>query len=316
MFTPYPYYHAVPADARRRTNVQCVNCGGIGHVYKTCNHPVISYGIICYKSEYDRHTNSVFPTYLMVQRKDSLCYVEFIRGKYDLQNKEYLVKLVTGMTEDERTKLVQHDFDHLWNAMWCRGGDAGGRNFNKEFQEAKNKFDVLTSGYYLVSATAAPEAPKSFVSMATLMEQTASEFNETEWGFPKGRRNINENDISCALREFHEETGIHYRNIRLCKNIKPLEEIFTGSNHIRYKHIYYVAKYVPDAYLPIAPGGGASGPPGYPTPQFFPMNKFQAKEVRDVRWFKYQAAQDKIRDTNIERKELFKRLNHLIIRNF
>ena len=53
----------------RKKLVFCANCGGLGHIYKTCNHPIISYGIICYKPFYDKITNSVYPKYLMVQRK-------------------------------------------------------------------------------------------------------------------------------------------------------------------------------------------------------------------------------------------------------
>ena len=63
-----------------KKHIFCANCGCIGHVYKSCNHPVISYGIICYTLFYDMEANIVYPKYLMVQRKDSLSYVEFIRG--------------------------------------------------------------------------------------------------------------------------------------------------------------------------------------------------------------------------------------------
>lgn len=288
---------------RRKSTVMCANCGGIGHVYKTCNHPIISYGIICYKAEYDPDTNSVCPKYLMVQRKDSLCYVEFIRGKYDLQNRGYLQKLLSSMTPVERDKLRHHDFDHLWNSMWCRSlhsPEENTKNFNKEFKEAKEKFETLQKGYYLLGGG----NEKTHVSLQELLACTQAEFEETEWGFPKGRRNINENDIACAIREFREETGILSRNIKICRHIKPLEEIFTGSNRVRYKHIYYVAKYVPDRELP-------------PEETLFnPQNKTQVKEVKDVQWFRYQQAQDRIRTSNVERKELFKRLNQLVIRGF
>ena len=50
----------------------CRNCGINGHLYKDCIHPVMSFGIICYKIE-----NSVIK-YLMVQRKDSLAFMEFL----------------------------------------------------------------------------------------------------------------------------------------------------------------------------------------------------------------------------------------------
>lgn len=306
MFPPQPIMftkHNDDSYARRKSLVQCANCGGMGHVYKTCNHPVISYGIICYKADYDQDTNSVCPKYLMVQRKDSLCYVEFIRGKYDPQKKDYLVKLFSNMTIEEREKIRNNTFEALWNSMWCRSThtpEENTKNFNKEFKEAKERFDLLKKGYFLVNPA---NQQRYFLDMTWLLDNTEVEFNETEWGFPKGRRNINETDISCALREFKEETGIQARNIKICRHVKPLEEIFTGTNRIRYKHIYYVAKYTPDQQLPS-------------DLLFNPQNKTQVKEVKDVQWFRYQEAQDKIRPNNVERKELFKRLNQIIIRSF
>ena len=59
-------------------------------------------------------------------------------------------------------------------------------------------------------------------------------------GISKGRRNLKESDYDCAIREFQEETGIKEGEYYILKNIKPVEEIFYGSNNIRYKHIYYI----------------------------------------------------------------------------
>lgn len=282
----------------RKRLVYCANCGGLGHIYKTCNHPVISYGIICYKMSYDHTTNSIYPTYLMVQRKDSLCYVEFIRGKYDLSNKEYIMKLFSHMTNDEREKIRNNDFETLWNSMWCKEQttpDQNTRNFNRECQEATEKFAMLSKGYKIVN----PQTQDTtFFDLNYILDNTTSLFNETEWGFPKGRRNINEDDINCAVREFREETGITLRNIRINKEIKPLEEVFTGSNKVRYKHVYYVARYHSSKYDDVSP-----------------LKLTHNKEVKDVQWFSYQDAQDRIRGCNIERKELFKRLNQLVIKS-
>jgi hypothetical protein len=59
------------------------NCG-LGHVYRTCNHQQWLW-FICYRIIEDFDTNTKYPVYLMVQKKDSLSYVEFMRNdRYDL----------------------------------------------------------------------------------------------------------------------------------------------------------------------------------------------------------------------------------------
>lgn len=238
----------------------------------------------------------------MVQRKDSLCYVEFIRGKYDIKNKDYIMMLFSNMTSEERDKIHNNDFDTLWNAMWCRNGSSeeeNSKNFNKEYKDAYDKFVALLNGYNIICSLG--NKPPIFFNLQYILDNTTPTYEETEWGFPKGRRNINEDDISCALREFREETALFLKNIRLSKDIKPLEEVFSGSNKVRYKHVYYVARYQPSTYSP---------------PMYDPDNTHQNKEVKDVQWFSYQEAQEKIRDCNIERKELFKRLNQLVIKSY
>ena len=283
----------------------CANCGGIGHGYKICNHPIISYGVICYRFCYDPETNSISPRYLMVQRKDSLCYVEFIRGKYDIQNKDYILKLFENMTEFERSKIALNNLETLWNDMWCRKEDDKAecsRSFSREFRDSLEKFNMLRRGFYIKLA----DSPDMIlINFDYIFTNTRSKYADTEWGFPKGRRNIAENDMTCALREFAEETGINAKTIRLCNDIKPLEETFSGSNKIRYKHVYYVGKYV-----------SYSLDSGVPLPTHFnPTNRVQSKEIKDVRWFSYQEAYDLIREHNVERRELLKRLNAMIMKS-
>lgn len=294
--------------------VFCANCGGCGHVYKTCNHPVISYGIICYNLFFDDKTNSIYPKYLMVQRKDSLAYVEFIRGKYELGNKQYILKLFSQMIKEEREKIQENnkDFNNIWNAMWCRESTSSEststnttRNFTREYEDSKSKFDRLVKGYYLVDPESKTKT-KMYFNLEYILENTQPEHSETEWGFPKGRRNINEDDINCAIREFREETSIHPKNIRINKHIKPLEEVFIGSNRIRYKHVYYIARYYPPAPV-IYESQGI-----FLNPLVNNTRTTSSREIKDIQWFTYNEAQDKIRDGNVERKELFKRLNQIV----
>ena len=65
-------------------------------------------------------------------------------------------------------------------------------------------------------------------------------WEEPEWGFPKGRRNNQENDFDCAVREFSEETGYSVDKLVFLQNVAPYEEIFTGSNYKSYKHKYFL----------------------------------------------------------------------------
>ncbi len=280
---------------RNYNNVICCNCGGVGHLYRHCNHPVTSFGCIVYRLKYDTDNNSIYPEYLMVQRKDSLSFVEFMRGKYDLQNICYLLQLFSNMTEDERHRLETMDFDMLWSALWS---STGSKNFIKEYNISKERFNKLRNGYYIKTAT----SDLVFIDISYLIENTEPLIDETEWGFPKGRRNFSEDDRRCALREFKEETGISNNNIRFIREVKPLEEVFSGSNKVRYKHVYYIAKY-------------HSYNCKDDNEEFYdPNNKHQAREIKSVRWFNYKEAQNKIREYNVERKELLKRVNSIVMK--
>lgn len=282
----------------------------MGHLYRQCNHPITSYGCIAFRLIFDPTMNCVFPEYLMVQRKDSLAYVEFIRGKYSLQNIVYIANLLSNMTADEHAKLLNNSFEDLWRELWSHNNKV----FAKEYTNAREKFNALTEGYKLRDL----HGHIKRVELRSLIENLPSCLKETEWGFPKGRRNFHEDDKRCALREFREETGINLAQIRLLREFKPLEEIFSGTNHMRYKHVYYIAKYVandvPCSRHAFAASASASASASTGS-LYDPSNKHQAREIKDVQWFSYQDAQSKINDANIERKELLKRVNSLIVKN-
>ena len=65
-------------------------------------------------------------------------------------------------------------------------------------------------------------------------------YEHPEWEFPKGRKNKDEMDLECALREFEEETGISKDKLTIFDNIEPVYETINGSNGKQYKIIYYI----------------------------------------------------------------------------
>ena len=95
-----------------RRNIICNNCGQIGHVYKNCFMPRISVGFIlymqCRRSTY----------FLQIQRKDTIGFIDFVRGKYKLNDVPYIIKLISIMTHIEQKNLLMKTFDELWNIIW------------------------------------------------------------------------------------------------------------------------------------------------------------------------------------------------------
>jgi ADP-ribose pyrophosphatase YjhB (NUDIX family) len=244
---------------------------------------------------------------MMVQRKDSMSYVEFVRGKYSLQNREYIIKLLSNMTQFERDSIRDCSFDKLWYGFWqsdhCR-------SFMKEYEMSCSRFDTLRNGYILRSAGSRHDTHPTLVNFDLQTALNASHpplHDGPEWGFPKGRRNINESDLMCACREFREETGVEICDIHLLSNVKPFDEIFTGSNKVRYRHVYYLA-HLNQRAATAAAAFGASNHRDV-------MDTMQSREISKVEWFDYDGVLQHIRDENIERREMFRRVHQCVLTN-
>jgi 8-oxo-dGTP pyrophosphatase MutT (NUDIX family) len=222
----------------------------------------------------------------MIQRKDSLCFMEFIRGKFDLVQVDYITQLLSGMTVRERDMLLATPFEELWNHVWYQPSMP---RYTMEYDQAKAKFDSLLHGY---------QVDQRLITLAGLLSHSSTPYQEPEWGFPKGRRRIKEDDIDCAIREFSEETGIVKEDLDIVTSIPPFEEIFFGTNHVLYRHVYYVAriKRNADAHMYVDPS-----------------NVNQAREVRAIRWFHSDDILSHIRSHNNERKQLFIQAHNRIL---
>ena len=249
----------------------CNNCGKSGHVFHNCNKPITSIGTIAYKIDED--TGELM--YLLICRKDTLGFVDFMRGKYPLRDKKYISNIVDEMTIFEKQKIIDCSFNKLWKELWC---DNIGIQYRGEERISQDKFNSLKLGINQ------PHTIQSIIS------ESKTCWTSPEWGFPKGRRNYQEKDISCALREFEEETGYQSSHMSLVQNLLPFEEVFTGSNNKSYKHCYYLAK------MTNFPG----------------TCKFQETEVSAVEWLTYDDAIKKIRPYNLEKIEILTRVNKLL----
>lgn len=251
----------------------CNNCGKIGHLFNNCKNPITSIGIITFRD------SSKGLEFLMIQRKDSFGFVEFIRGKYPLFNKEYIQTVIDEMTIEEKNRLLTMKFEDMWKLLW---GDYSGIQYRGEENTSMEKFESLKKGIKMKDHE---------YNLESLLKDSTTNWTEPEWGFPKGRRNFQEKDIDCAIREYQEETGYSSNDFKLIENIIPYEEIFMGSNMKAYKHKYYIA---------------------YMNYNSIENKDYQKSEVKNMAWFNFDDCIKNIRPYNLEKLNILKRINNVL----
>ena len=259
----------------------CNNCGKQGHSFHQCKLPITSYGIILCRP------SNKGVQFLMIRRKDSFGYIDFIRGKYSPYNIEQLQHTINEMSVNEKKQIINEPFNKLWAMMW--GNTSSENQFRSEESISVKKFELITNGVYINNVK---------YTLRDLVVKSDTSWTETEWEFPKGRRNPQERDLDCGLREFEEETGYSQNSIAIVENILPFEEIFIGSNHKSYKHKYFLA------YM--------SEYKNQEKDDMVNLQKFQKSEVSKLEWKTFDECLKSIRPYNLEKKKIITNINNLL----
>ena len=95
------------------TYIFCNNCGKNGHQFTQCKKPIISIGIITIRFNQEKNCYE----YLLICRKDSLGYIDFLRGKYPLYNEKYILRLINEMSMT--IGLVMLTIGNFLGGMWA-----------------------------------------------------------------------------------------------------------------------------------------------------------------------------------------------------
>jgi ADP-ribose pyrophosphatase YjhB (NUDIX family) len=284
----------------------CSNCNKLNHDYKDCKEPITSWGIILINltsinknlDKLVNHSNNIniknkvfniFPQnykdlenlssymnnvrFLMVQRRHSIGFMDFLRGRYKIDNVDQINSLFQHMNKNEIELIKTKSFDELWCEMW-NNDQHRINNLKKDFNIAKTQFEKLKNGEGID------------LDLDFFVNNINPLYKFNEWGFPKGRKDRNETPIDCALREFKEETGMDVSKIKLINNIQPIEENLIGTNGIPYRHIYYVAEIYDNDNTNIT----------------------NNNEIGCIGYFNYNEAQQLIREYHIEKKNILQNL--------
>ncbi len=212
------------------------------------NNTKYSNGIALFK-------NSSPPTILLVQKRCTYEFIDFVLGKYNF-TKPRLYSLFNYMTFHEKMDIMTGDFRYVWYKAFledvCENrkfGEIYTSYMSNNFQESivDNMYKPCTKmnmtkrlgNEYTIKLF---EQYIKFISNEHLKNTIISTSNTAEptWEIPKGRLDGNETPLTCAIRELEEETNIPPHRYYLYVNQKPINYVLE-SNYITYNTKYYFA---------------------------------------------------------------------------
>ena len=205
--------------------------------------PITSYGVACC-----RKSPSGEWQILLVQRRNTYAYCEFVKGAYGAGRPEAInnavMALLNHMTPDEKFEILSLDFDRMYYRM--------------------TMLTTRPPKFYLWESTfKATFLIDGGVRLRKLIGKSMN--GHRSWEIPKGRKNLNEHSVNCAVREFWEETQIPKDAYKLIPEVQYVYSFADGG--VRYRYIYYL--------------GIASGKTARQT-QLFNISQFT--EINDIQW--------------------------------
>lgn len=341
----------------KSTNVFCNNCGKYGHLSYQCNTPITSIGIIAFRN-CPGYSLKPKREYLLIRRKDTLGYIDFIRGKYSPYNKPYILNMFKQMTNEERQRILKYAKEEntqdygfkLWRQLWTNDvisitpyfshhNHKSEPKYFKPTEEkiSKEKFCILSNGRGMGKG-------RHPFQLQTLVEECEQypewTWEEPEWGFPKGRRDTQESDWVCALREFKEETGqpsntIDETNTETDNKIPPPPGLIqippnkytlrpqSALMTIHNNHSPIENKIQPISNLyPFEENFLGSNYKPYKHKYYLMQMDYQdsqlsflSTEVSKVAWKSFEECMEAIRFYNIEKKQMLAKI-HMVLENF
>lgn len=232
---------------------------------------ITSYGILLFTTN---SKNEIF--YQLCQRRDSISYAEFLK---DTLTPDIIKKHINMMSKEERQRLIDgyknNNVDTLWDELWVNHQS---RIYKNDLKRCRDTFN---------------EKMEKYMDCFT---DVGGGRKENPWGFSKGRKNINETEVECALREFEEETTISKTLIQVLK-IRPFEELYTGTDGRLYRSVYYIA------YIPYIPSVNIHN-------NCKLRGGYISEEVSDIIWCNYS---DSICRLDAFKQNILKQLNRILL---
>ena len=209
-----------------------------------------------YKTKYSsgvigfRYNDANEIEYLMVKRRFTYSFFDFLMGNYKLNDVSYIGKLITRMTKHEKFYLfTKTNFNDLWKLIWKNNSF-----FKTNYFCGLVKYTLLQRGYM---------KDGKLINLINLLNKHKTSFSNCEWGFPKGKKEVGEDDFIGAIREFEEETGVKNYSVM---NMPHIYENHKGINGVVYKTFLYFVNIHDNNIIDI--------------------ERCDKSEISDIKWFK------------------------------
>jgi len=309
-------------------NIQCNIADGI-KIMNDNNYKIDNECIKCDNSinmrKFFYYKNKIL--FLMVSRKFSIGFVEFIRGKYQVHDSHTIIRLFEQMTVSEITFIHNsacYDdilYYFLNNNNLMEKSDILNKvyrgKYANEYCESKIKFETL-----LNSDDQIPW------NLHFYTKTVKPKWKNVEWGFPKGRRETNtEENLCCARREFEEETGMNNNDYQILDKVEPIDEYLVGTNNVSYKHVYYLGISSDNVYHSHihtnneTTSKNNSNKPCSKYEGIMPSlsktdigsSSYDTQEIGEVKWFTFDDAMNNIRPYHVGKKSVLTKIYMFII---
>lgn len=180
-----------------------------------------SYGMMLFR----RNPSNSQIELLLIQKRCTYAYADFINGKYNNKDTSIL-NLLNYMTREEKITIMSLQFNYMWYHCYMYTSQLIDEyeNNNYGFAKKKKKFNrvFLNDGGK---------------RLRSLINKSRSK--PRLWDLPKGRKEQEEYDINCAIREIKEEVGLGPKKYKFLWNVRPV--YFTHEDYgVRYQCKFYV----------------------------------------------------------------------------
>jgi 8-oxo-dGTP pyrophosphatase MutT (NUDIX family) len=212
-----------------------------------------SYGVACCR--YNTMTRKM--EILMVKKRYTFYYVEFILGHYTNADDIKLPYLFNRMSNEEKLDIESCCFERMWARVW-REVPTNQDVMYAKYIKCKRKFDNCFTG-------------SCSVAISELLSASTSQ--DPMWEIPKGRKDANETELGCAIRELREETELSDNSYYIIPG-QTIEMRFTNRK----------AQYISKFFIAIAIESVTLDGKFRQSAKLNFANHHQLLEVIDVRW--------------------------------